>query len=236
VSALRGYGLNKNDNLYGSARWGTEKDLKAFGLAHDRGVALAQFYKARVSFKVNPENASISLILKKTAPLVCHAGGINTLLVAPTRSGKGVGSIIPTCLYFPGGMIIFDPKGENYHLTADFRSRFSHVLKFSPLSKETLCFNPLAEVSLDEQAFADIGLVLGNLFEEPKGGNDGTSSFFDNNAKDALTGVILHMLASKLYPPETRNLNGGRIERYLASRRTRLGRRRGKKYRRNAAQ
>jgi type IV secretion system protein VirD4 len=208
ASALRGYGLNKNDNLYGSARWGTEKDLKAFGLTQDAGVVLAQFHKAKVGFKVNPENASISLKLKKEAPLVCHSGGTNTLLIAPTRSGKGVGSIIPTCLNFPDSVVAFDPKGENYQLTAGFRSKFSHVLRFAPLSKETLRFNPLEEVSLDERAFADIGLVIGNMFEEPKGGNDGASAFFDNNAKDILTGVILHTLSSGLYPADMKNLGG----------------------------
>jgi type IV secretion system protein VirD4 len=208
ASALRGRGLNKNDGLYGSARWGTEKDLETFGLAQDAGVVLAQLHKADVRFKVNPENASISLALKREAPLVCHSGGTNTLLVAPTRSGKGVGSIIPTCLNFPGGVIIFDPKGENFHLTAGFRSKFSHVLKFSPLSKDTLRFNPLEEVSLDEQAFADIGLVIGNMFEEPKGGNDGASAFFDNNAKDILTGVILHVLSSNIYGEDMKTLGG----------------------------
>jgi type IV secretion system protein VirD4 len=105
-------------------------------------------------------------------------------------------------------MIIFDPKGENFHITAGFRSKFSHVLKFSPLSKDTLRFNPLEEVSLDEQAFADIGLVIGDMFAEPKGGNDGTSAFFDNNARDILTGVILHVLSSRIYGDDMKTLAG----------------------------
>jgi type IV secretion system protein VirD4 len=208
VSAVRGYGLNKSDNLYGSARWGNEKDLKKFGLTQKLGVVLAEFQKAEVLAKVNPENASISLNLKKPAPLVCHAGGTNTLMIAPTRSGKGVGSIIPTCLNFPGSMIIFDPKGELFFTTAGFRQKFSRILKFSPISKDTVCFNPLEEVELDEQAFADIGLILANMFEEPKQGNDGTSSFFDNMAQDLLTGLIFHVLSSDRYPKEQKNLNG----------------------------
>jgi type IV secretion system protein VirD4 len=148
VSAIRGRGLNKSDNLYDSARWGTEKDLKRFGLARKYGVVLAEFQKANLDFKINPKNSSISLLLKKPAALVCHEGGTNTLMIAPTRSGKGVSSIIPTCLNFPKSMIIFDPKGDLYHTTAGFRSQFSHVIKFSPLSRETLRFNPLEEVEL----------------------------------------------------------------------------------------
>jgi type IV secretion system protein VirD4 len=214
LAALRTWGLNKNDNLYGTARWATEKDLKRFGLTRRFGVVLGEFQRAKVGYRVNAENSSISLTLKKSAPLACHAGGTNTLLVAPTRSGKGVSSVVPTCLNFPDSMIIFDPKGENYQLTAGFRGKFSHILKFSPLTRETIKFNPLAEIELTDQAFADTGLVLGNMFEEPKGGNDGTSSFFDNNAKDILTGLIIHVLTAvgedgkRLYPAGKRNMSG----------------------------
>jgi type IV secretion system protein VirD4 len=208
VSAIRGYGMNKGDNLYGSARWGTERDLKKFGLTQKIGIVLAEFQKAELAAKVNPKNASVSLILKKPAPLVCHSGGTNTLMIAPTRSGKGVGSIIPTCLNFPGSMIIFDPKGELFFTTAGFRQQFSRILKFSPISRDTACFNPMAEVELTEQAFADIGLILGNMFEEPKGGNDGAANFFDNMAQDLLTGLVFHVLASGIYPKEQQSLNG----------------------------
>jgi type IV secretion system protein VirD4 len=119
---------------------GKESDLKKFGLTQEHGVVLAEFQRADVRARINPESASISLRLKKPAPLVCHAGGTNTLMIAPTRSGKGVGSIIPTCLNFPGSMIIFDLKGELFFTTAGFRQ------KFSPISKNTICFKPLEEV------------------------------------------------------------------------------------------
>jgi type IV secretion system protein VirD4 len=208
VSAIRGYGLNKADNLYGSARWGNERDLKKFGLTQKTGIVIAQFQRAELKAKINPKNASLSLILKKSAPLVCHSGGTNTIMIAPTRSGKGVGSIIPTCLNFPGSMIIFDPKGELFFTTAGFRQQFSHILKFSPISQDTVCFNPMEEVELTEQAFADIGLILGNMFEEPKGGHDGASAFFENMAQDLLTGLIFHVLSSGIYPKEQQNLNG----------------------------
>jgi type IV secretion system protein VirD4 len=209
VSFIRGYGLNRNKNLYGTARWASEKDLKKFGLTQVSGVVLAQFQSAVLDFKVNPKNSSISLKLHKQAPLVCHEGGTNTLTIAPTRSGKGVGSIVPTCLNYPKSMIIFDPKGELFEITAGFRRQFSRVLKFSPISHDTVRFNPLEEVDLTEQAFADIGLILTNMFEQPKGGSENsTSSFFDNNAQDLSTGLIFHVLASKNYPKEMQNLNG----------------------------
>jgi type IV secretion system protein VirD4 len=105
-------------------------------------------------------------------------------------------------------MIVFDPKGELFFTTAGFRQKFSRILKFSPISRDTVCFNPMAEVELTEQAFADIGLILGNMFEEPKGGNDGAANFFDNMAQDLLTGLVFHVLASGIYPKEQQNLNG----------------------------
>lgn len=93
VSVIRGYGLNKNENLYGTARWGTEKDIKKFGLSEERGIVLAEFQKAVVIAKVNPKNTSIQLSLIKYGPLICIAGNTNILMIAPTRSGKGVGKI-----------------------------------------------------------------------------------------------------------------------------------------------
>jgi type IV secretion system protein VirD4 len=209
IAALRG-NLDKGENLYGSARWGTEKDLAKFGLCQSNGVVLAEQKAAKVGFSVNPANASISLKLHKAAPLVCHSGGTNTLMIAPTRSGKGVSSVIPTCLSYPQSMIIYDPKGELFEATAGFRAQFSHVLKFSPLSRDTVRFNPLEEIELSEQAFADVGLILSNMFEDAsaaKGGDD-NAAFFSNSAKDFLSGLILHVLTSGLYGAEDKNLSG----------------------------
>ena len=88
ISAVRGYGLNKNENLYGTSRWGTEKDIKKFGLSEKRGVVLAEFQKADVRAKVNPKNTSIQLSLKKLAPLICIAGNTNVLMIAPTQAER----------------------------------------------------------------------------------------------------------------------------------------------------
>lgn len=198
VSAIRGYGLNKNDNLYGTSRWGTEKDIRKFGLSEKRGVVLAEFQKADVRAKVNPKDSSIQLSLKNLAPLICIAGNTNVLMLAPTRSGKGVGSVIPTALNFPWSIIFFDPKGELFNITSGFRSKFSVVLKFAPKNPDgnTVCFNPLEEVHLDNRIVSDVDLVIQNLFEEAKGGENSNSQFFNENAKDMIKTTILHILTA----------------------------------------
>lgn len=129
ISIVRVYFLNKKKNLYGTARWATVKDLKKFGLCEEHGVVLAQRFEADSEAIVN-KAGNFALKMKKTAPLVCHSGTSHTLMIAPTRSGKGVGSIVPTCTSYRESMIIFDPKGELYNMTAGYRKKFSRVIKF----------------------------------------------------------------------------------------------------------
>lgn len=65
-------------------------------------------------------------------PLV-YNGEAHLGTVAPTRSGKGVGVIIPNLLTYPGPVIVFDPKGENYMVTARRRCELGQqVIKLDP--------------------------------------------------------------------------------------------------------
>src|SRR3546814_14831660 len=81
---------------------------------------------------------------------------------APTRSGKGVGLVIPTLLSWTGSAVIHDIKGENWQLTAGWRARFSNVLLFNPTDSASAKYNPLLEVRRgvnevrDVQNIADI--------------------------------------------------------------------------------
>lgn len=79
----------------------------------------------------------------------------NILLAAPPRAGKGVGVIIPTLLTYPGSVIVYDVKGENYDATARHRlASGDEVYVFSPwdmttengldLVRRSHGFNPLA--------------------------------------------------------------------------------------------
>ena len=195
ISIIRSRGFNKNEHLYGTARWGTKKDLKKFGLCEDHGVVLAQQYDAKTEAIIN-KKGNFGLKMIKPSKLICHAGTSHTLVIAPTRSGKGVGTVVPTLTSYTESVIVFDPKGELYNMTAGYRQKFSRVIKFSPVQMETACFNPLEEVELDENAFRDIGTILTNIFQKGEKGGDSNSDFFDNNARDLLTGVIFHVLSA----------------------------------------
>jgi hypothetical protein len=52
-----------------------------------------------------------------------HDGPEHPLCVAPTRSGKGVGIVIPSLLAWQGSTIVIDIKGKNWNLTPGFRSK-----------------------------------------------------------------------------------------------------------------
>lgn len=213
IAIVRTNKRNKGSDLYGTARWGNEKDLKEFGLCEKHGVVLAMQNDAESEAIVN-KAGNFALKIHKPSELVCHAGTSHTLLIAPTRSGKGVGLIVPTCVTYRESMIIFDPKGELYNMTGGYRSKFSHVIKFSPVQMETACFNPLEEVKMNQNAFRDIGTILTNLFQKSDKGGDSNSDFFDNNARNLLTGVIFHVLSAvddngkSLYGKEDKSIAG----------------------------
>ena len=79
-----------------------------------------------------------------------HNGPEHVLAFAPTRSGKGVGLVIPTLLAWSESAVVYDIKGENWAKTAEFRARCGHLcFKFSPVELANGSrFNPLAEVRI----------------------------------------------------------------------------------------
>jgi type IV secretion system protein VirD4 len=183
--------LKSAANIHGTARWGKIRDLKKNGLLQKEGVILGQLFKAKI--QADKSSTSLKLVQKKSAQLVCHSGKLNTLLLAPTGSGKGVSVIIPTLLSYPGSMVIFDPKGENYNLTGGFRKQFSHVLRFSPVSKSTLRFNPVLAIKGGSTAFRDANLISDILFQGATAQQSGNEEFFNNSAKDMVTITLLHI-------------------------------------------
>ena len=189
---------NTRQKIFGTARWGTDKDLRKAGLlGTGGGMILGQTSGAKVTAKYDPGKNAVVLRLKKPSRKIIQAGIYNTALAAPTRAGKGVSSGIPTCLSYPGSLIVLDFKGENFNLTSGFRSRFGRVYRWAPTGDTGHLFNPMAEIRPGEDAFSDANLIADILTTPASGGNSSaTSDHFRTAAKDFLTALILHCLCS----------------------------------------
>ena len=166
------------EDLHGSARLAAPDDVRATGLVRsDAGVYVGGWYNERVG----------------RLQYLRHNGPEHVLAFAPTRSGKGVGLVIPTLLAWDESAVIYDIKGENWAKTAGYRaSRGQRCFKFSPVEEETSCrFNPLAEVRLftprdvsDAQNIADMIIRSGE--DSPM------ERHWEDTAASLTTGMILH--------------------------------------------
>jgi type IV secretion system protein VirD4 len=168
--AARRTGRRSHPTTYGSARWADFSDVGKAGLLGDRGVVLGLYANRYLR----------------------HDGPEHVLAVAPTRSGKGVGLVLPTLLTWPGAAVIHDIKGENWELTAGWRARFSHCLLFDPTNPASGRFNPLLEVRKGPHEVRDVQNIA-DILVDPEGTRD-RRDHWDKTAHTLLTGAILHVL------------------------------------------
>ena len=124
-----------------------------------------------------------------------HNGPEHVLTYAPTRSGKGVGLIVPTLLSWGASAVVTDLKGELWALTAGWRKTYAGntVLRFEPATADgSVCWNPLDEIRLGtEYAVGDVQNLV-TLLVDPHG--KGLESHWQKTAFALLVGVILHAL------------------------------------------
>jgi type IV secretion system protein VirD4 len=188
---------NRKQNIFGTARWATDKDLESAGLLGLKGgMILGQSNRAEVSASYDLEKQSVVLHLKKPSRKIIQAGIYNTALAAPTRAGKGVSSGIPTMVSYSGSIIVLDFKGENFNLTSGFRSRFGRVYRWAPTGESGHHFNPMMEIRGGDDAFSDANLIADILTTPASGVSNSSSEHFTTAARDFLTAVILHCLCS----------------------------------------
>ena len=93
----------------------------------------------------------------KTGRPLRYAGPAHLLTIAPTRTGKGVGTIIPNLLDYAGPVVCIDPKGENARITARHRGNFGPVHVLDPFGVTGLpgaAFNPLDRIDPKRQRSA----------------------------------------------------------------------------------
>lgn len=157
-------------DTYGSARWAERHDVQNAGLFDPDGVVLGKFAHAYLR----------------------HDGPEHVLCFAPTRSGKGVGLVIPSLLTWPGSAIVHDIKGENWQLTSGFRSRHGRVLLFDPTNADSAAYNPLLEVRRGEWEVRDVQNIA-DILVDPEGSLE-KRNHWEKTSRALLVGAILHVL------------------------------------------
>ncbi|MEC5292248.1 conjugal transfer protein TraG [Aurantimonas sp. C2-6-R+9] len=169
MSVLRAREAHDVDT-YGSARWAEQHDIQNAGLFDPDGVVLGKFDHAYLR----------------------HDGPEHVLCFAPTRSGKGVGLVIPSLLTWPGSAIVHDIKGENWQLTSGFRSRHGRVLLFDPTNADSAAYNPLLEVRRGEWEVRDVQNIA-DILVDPEGSLE-KRNHWEKTSHALLVGAILHVL------------------------------------------
>ncbi len=160
----------KKVTTYGSARWAEAREIRKAGLLHPDGVLLGLWRGAYLR----------------------HHGPEHVLCFAPTRSGKGVGLVVPTLLTWPGSAIVHDIKGENWGLTAGWRARFGKVLLFDPTNTKSAAYNPLLEVRRGEWEVRDVQNIA-DVLVDPEGALE-KRNHWEKTSHSLLVGTILHVL------------------------------------------
>jgi type IV secretion system protein VirD4 len=139
--------------------------------------------------------------------LLRYAGPAHLITIAPTRSGKGVGAIIPNLLTTPRPVICVDPKGENARITARARRAFGpvHVLDPFEVSGQAIAaFNPLAGLDAESLDVADdAALIADALVYDPP--HQIGEAHWNEEAKALIAGMIMHVVATA--PPHARTLS-----------------------------
>ena len=165
---------------YGSARWADATDIRKAGLTQPAGVFLGKYRNEYLR----------------------HEGPEHVLTFAPTRSGKGVGLVVPTLLSWPASAVIHDIKGENWQITAGWRSRFSHCLLFNPTDASSAAYNPLLEVRRGAHEVRDVQNIA-DILVDPEGALE-KRNHWEKTSHALLVGAILHVL----YAGEDKTLCG----------------------------
>lgn len=182
--AARSSGFREKPDTHGSAHWAAEEEVRRAGLlGKTEGLLLGLW----------PE--------RHRASYLRHDGPEHVFVFAPTRTGKGVGLVVPNLLSWPHSVLVHDIKGENWALSAGWRARSlgSLCLRFDPTDTtgEAARYNPLEEIRLGPHEVRDAQNVA-DILIDPNG--DRSRDHWDRTAHSLLVGLLLHVLYAE---PET---------------------------------
>ena len=158
--------------LHGATRWAKRAELRREFRAKFSGIYLG--------YTPGPLGRPDYLRFGGPEHVACYA---------PTRSGKGVGLVIPNCLLYEASLVCLDVKKENWAATAGIRAEAGQkVFLFDPLAPDgrTARYNPLGYVRRGTMdAFDDIQRIAQMLFPH----EDGPQAFWTDSARSAFVGA-----------------------------------------------
>lgn len=162
---------NRNQTaLHGESRFASTAEIKAAGLMKDKGI----------------------IVGKHLGRFLMYSSMQFVSLMAPTRSGKGVGIVIPNLLNYAESIVVLDVKLENWAITSKYRAEHGQrVFLFNPFSSTTHRYNPLGYVSTDPHRRPAEVLAVGYMLF-PRG--DDKNSMWSDTARDLFVGICLYML------------------------------------------
>ncbi|WP_278069514.1 type IV secretory system conjugative DNA transfer family protein [Brevundimonas sanguinis] len=160
--------LSRRRPLHGAARWANGAEISRAGLRARSGIVIGQ---------------------AKGRPLVFD-GPEHVLLHAPTRTGKGVGVVIPNLLTWPGSVVVLDVKQENWAATAGYRAGCGQtVWRFDPLDPQgrTARYNPLGHINRRNpvETLDELQKIATMLFPAP----EHADPFWNEAARTGFIGV-----------------------------------------------
>lgn len=168
-------------SLYGDARFANGSEINKSGLLDQGdglpGILLGKYRDRYLSLK----------------------GALFAILAAPTRSGKGVSSVIPNLLNWPHSAVVLDVKQENYNITSGYRRKYGQdVHLFDPFTEDgsTSRYNPLSYVRDGDFKIGDL-ISIGEVFFPSHGSKD---SFWDDQARNLFVGLALMVNETKGLP------------------------------------
>jgi type IV secretion system protein VirD4 len=182
-----------NEYLHGSARWANLQDIRRAGLLPQRRKFWRMGRKAREARISSGVYVGAWVDKSGTLRYLRHNGPEHVLTYAPTRSGKGVGLVVPTLLSWPDSTVITDLKGELWAMTAGWRQKYAKnkVIRFEPASLNGgAAWNPLDELRIGNEY--EVGDVqnLANLIVDPDG--KGLETHWQKTSQALYVGLILH--------------------------------------------
>lgn len=171
--------FNTSESFLGDARWASQNDIRKAGLFSSKGILLGKY---RGRFLYSDANTHV-------------------MCVAPTRSGKGIGVVIPNLLSWEDSVVCFDIKQENFEKTAGFRKSHGHeVFLWAPMSKDRKShrYNPFSEISSDPiSRISDLQRIATILIKDSASHD---SNMWIIEARSLFVGLALYVLDNEDMP------------------------------------